>query len=294
MSPKGWIKANLLAAAAMAAFFLYPCPDAWAAGAQAGPLVLGIHPYLAPSGLVARFTPLAGYLEKKTGREVSVSISRDYQEHIARIGEGKLDLAYMGPASYVTLVSAYGPLRLLAAHEVKGKSSFRGVIIKRAGSGIMSLGDLRGKSFAFGDIRSTMSHLVPRHMLLEAGVDVGDLERFEHLNSHDNVALGVLMGDFDAGAVKEETFHKYRDRGLEPLEFSPVISEHLFVAGAGMPEALVGTLREAMLGLSSEPGARRILESVKPGTTGFVRADNRDYENLRHIMDSLKKAGAGP
>jgi phosphonate transport system substrate-binding protein len=269
-------------------------PDAWAQEPDEKPLVLGVHPYLAPSELLRRFNPFAEYLARKTGRQIKVSISKDYQEHIARIGEGKVDLAYMGPASYVSLISTYGSLQLLAVHEVKGKSSFRGIIIKQAGSDLETLGGLKGKSFAFGDPKSTMSHLVPRHMLLEAGVDVSDLRRHEFLKSHDNVALGVLMGDFDAGAVKEETFHKYKARGLEALAMSPKISEHLFVAHTYMPEDLVRAFRKAMTGISREPDAASILEGIKPGTTGLISADSSDYDNLRRIMDGLKKAGVRP
>jgi phosphonate transport system substrate-binding protein len=287
--------ALLVAFAAAAAMVFCPSTDAWAVEAGTDkPLILGVHPYLSPSELLRRFDPLAEYLAKKTGRKVQVRIARDYQEHITRAGEGEVALAYMGPASYVTLVYVDGIQPLLAVHEVKGKSSFKGVIIKRAGSDIDSLGDLRGKRFAFGDPKSTMSHLVPRHMMLEAGVDISDLSGHEHLNSHDNVALGVLIGDFDAGAVKEETFHKYEARGLRALALSPEISEHLFVANAYIPDELVSALRDALLGLSGAPGGDRILESIKPGTTGLVRADNKDYENLRIIMDGLKKAGVTP
>ena len=268
-------------------------PGAQEPGAQQT-LVLGIHPYLSPSELVGRFSPLAKHLGVKTGRKIEVSIARDYNEHIARTGEGRIDLAYMGPASYVTLVSTYGVRPILAVHEVAGKSSFRGVIVKRAGSDIKSLGDLRGKRFAFGDPESTMSSLVPRYMLLEAGVALNDLSGHEHLENHNNVALGVLVGDFDAGALKEETFYMYRGRGLEAVAFSPEISEHLFVARAGLSDELVSELREAMYGLSSEPDGGKILEAMKPGATGLVAGDDKGYDSLRRIMEGLKKEGVGP
>jgi len=268
--------------------------DGWAGNAKEKPLIFGVHPYLSPSELIERFTPLATYLGESIGVPVVVSISRDYEEHISRIDEGKVDLAYIGPSSYVTLASEYGQFPILAVHEVMGKTSFRGVIIMRSGSGITGLSDLKGRKFAFGDPESTMSHLVPRYMMLEAGVDISDLAGFEFLYSHDNVALGVLIGDFDAGAVKEEAFYKYRDRGLEPIEFSPIISEHLFVAKKDMQAGLVSSLRDAMLGLSRAPGGKSILEDLKPGTTGLVRGDNKDYDNLRRIMDTLKKAGVSP
>ena len=274
------------------------CPDeggyaAWAGKGSGEPLVLGIHPYLAPSELIERFLPLAESLGRKTGRPISIEISRDYAEHIKRIGEGQVDMAYMGPASYVEAVRKYGEFPLLAQQEIKGKPYFRGVVIKKAGSPLKGLKGLRGGKFAFGDPGSTMSHLVPRYMLLEAGLGAEDY-RFEFLHSHDNVALGVLVGDFDAGAVKEETFYKYQNRGIEALSYTPRISEHLFIARRGLSAGTVESLRKAMHALSGEPGGKQVLSSIKKDLSGLVSVKNKDYDNLRRIIEGLREVGVKP
>lgn len=97
----------------------------------AEPLKLGVHPYLPATELVERFTPLAEYLEEKTGRPVEVVISKDYAYHIDLIGNDELDIAYMGPASYVKMVEKYGRKPLLARLEVGGLPMFQGTIISR-------------------------------------------------------------------------------------------------------------------------------------------------------------------
>jgi phosphonate transport system substrate-binding protein len=97
----------------------------------AEPLKLGVHPYLPATELVERFTPLAEYLEEKTGRPVEVVISKDYAYHIGLIGKDELDIAYMGPASYVKLVEKYGQKPMLARLEVGGLPMFQGVIVSR-------------------------------------------------------------------------------------------------------------------------------------------------------------------
>lgn len=40
---------------------------------------------------------------------------------------------------------------------------------------------------------------MPRYMLLKAGIDVKDPCKHEFLSGRENVALGVLSGNFDAG-----------------------------------------------------------------------------------------------
>lgn len=252
------------------------------------PLKLGVHPYLSASELYKRFKPLADYLSEKIGRDITVEISKNYQEHIDRIGKDELDIAYMGPAPYVNLTDIYGQKPILAVLEIKGKTTFQGVIIAHESSPVEKLSDLIGGSFAFGDPKSTMSHIVPRYMLKKAGVTVDLLKTHEFLHSHDNVALGVLMKDFDAGAVKEEAYWKYRERGLKALAFSPKISEHLFVASAKLPEEQVEAIREAMLGISGVKGGADILSSIKSTVTALVEAEDKDYDNLREIFANYK------
>jgi phosphonate transport system substrate-binding protein len=95
------------------------------------------------------------------------------------------------------------------------------------------------------------------------------------------------MGDFEAGAVKEEVFREYKDRGLIDLEWTPKISEHLFVTKSSLPDETIKKLRAALLSLRDDPDANRIMSSIKQGVTGLVPVEDRNYDNLRVI---LKKA----
>ena len=265
-----------------------------AAGLAGEPLTLGIHPFLRPSELMERFTPLAGHLGSLLDRPVHIEIARDYAAHIQAIGEDRVDIAYLGPAPYVRMVKEYGPKPILAQLEDRGVDSFRGVIIARADSGLESLADLAGKRFAFGDPDSTMSHLVPRALLLQAGIGAGRLRGFEHLPNHMAVALGVLGGLFDAGAVKGDIFRRYEARGLKALAFSPPVAEHLFVARATLPKETIGALRAALLRLPREGRGPVILHALKPSLTGLRPGDDRDYDALRGLLETLAQAGAAP
>lgn len=133
-------------------------------------LTLGVHPYKSVSKLQKYYLPLAAYLSEKLNKKVSLNIAKNYGTHIDLIGRDQLDIAYMGPASYVSLVNKHGKKRLLARQVIKGKPTFKGHILARANSKMSKLSDLKGKAFAFGDPNSTMSHLVPRYMIIKHGV----------------------------------------------------------------------------------------------------------------------------
>jgi phosphonate transport system substrate-binding protein len=262
------------------------------APAQDAPFVLGVHPYLDEKEILRRFAPLANELARELGHQVQVEVGMNYEDHIRAIGQDRLDIAYLGPASYVQVTRRYGPKPILARLEANGRPSFHGYVVVRDDSPLERLADLKGARFAFGDEESTMGTLVPRFMLLEAGIDLRDLAEYRHLVGHKNVALAVLAGDADAGALKAEVFETYRVQGLRALAEGPAISEHLFVTRSDLDPALVERLRARLLGLREAGLAERVLIPIKAGITALVPAEDADYDNLRRIVERVKAQDA--
>jgi len=255
--------------------------------AAAQPLILGVHPYLLPAELAARFAPLADYLDRRLGQRVQVRVGRDYDQHIEAIGRDTIDVAYLGSASYVKMVARHGAKPLLARLEINGKPTVTAYIAVRNDSALRKLADLRGRRFAFGDANSTMGTIVAQHVLRRAGVGLESLGGYQHLGSHRNVALAVLSGDYDAGAVRKEVYDELQARGLRVLVKLPEISEHLFVTRSDLPAAQVARLRQALLGLKDVPGGAAILQSIDREVTAMVPVSDADYESLREIQRTL-------
>ena len=86
----------------------------------------------------------------------------------------------MTPSTYIEANRKYGVDVIVKALR-DGKPYQHSVIITSAEKGINSVGELKGMSFAFGDFYSTSSHIVPRAILLEAGVDLKDLSYYDYL-----------------------------------------------------------------------------------------------------------------
>jgi phosphonate transport system substrate-binding protein len=83
-------------------------------------LILAIHPYLPADKLKKKFTPIANYLSRQIGTPIKIKIGSDYDEHIQYIGLNKVDIAYMGPASYVKMTNEFGHKPILARLEIDG------------------------------------------------------------------------------------------------------------------------------------------------------------------------------
>jgi len=274
---------------ALACLFLAFCHGP-AQGGTTEPMILAVHPYLPTEEILARFKPLADYLALEMGRPVSVRVGRDYKEHSQAIGANRVDIAFMGPAPYVRMVSRFGRKPLLARFEVNGQPKLYGVIATRQDSSLQELRALAGKRFAFGDPESTMSHTVPRHLLMEAGIARGLPAHYRFLGSHMNVALGVLVGDFDAGAMKKEVFDEFAPKGLRALAVTPGMPDHLFVARSDLPPADIVRLRQALLRLGGKANGPAILEKLHQKLTALVPAADGDYDALRDMVMAVDAA----
>ncbi|BBO89034.1 hypothetical protein DSCOOX_22140 [Desulfosarcina ovata subsp. ovata] len=230
------------------------------------------------------------YLSEKLNIPVSIHIQKSYQDHIDYVGQNKADIAFLGPMSYICLKDKYGTKPLIAKLEIDNTSCFYGVIITRSDSNINSLNDLKGKSFAFGDRNSTMSYIVPKNMLLKAGITIDSFNKYDFLNSHHNVALAVLGGYYDAGGVKEEVFNEFKEKGIKILAKSPPISEHLFVARSDFPKTLIENIRQHFIGIKNSQNGAFILKSIKLCATDLVPVSDRDYDPLRELLKTdIKK-----
>ena len=184
-------------------------------------LYFGLYTSDKPTTVVRMFTPLIDALEaemsRKMGEPVSINIhlAKTYEQGLDDLVTGKVDFARFGSISYVLAKQAHPALRLLVTESHKGEKRLSGVIAVRADSPIQSVGELKGKAFAFGNENSTTGRYLSQLYLLENGIHAKDLERFEYLHRHDAVAAAVAQGRFDVRIPLNVTACSTdRDRGF--------------------------------------------------------------------------------
>jgi len=251
-------------------------------------LLFGVHPYLNATNLIERFTPLVNYLSEKMDMHIHIRIGSSYQNHLDAVVHNEVDFAYLGPALYLKLIEQKKTVIPLGRMSFSGRNNFRGAIIIRDDSTITSLNELQDKRFAFGDPNSTLGSKVPQRLLENAGVNKGDLGSFSHLKNHNDVALAVLMGKYDAGGVKEEVFREYENRGLKVLQWTPYISTHLFIANSTMKKEKIEQIQKLLLTVHQQPEGRTILNKIKKGTTRIIPAHIEEYVELRKLISPQK------
>lgn len=256
-------------------------------GKQSHSLRLGVVPLQAPSVMFRKFAPLSQYLSRELGRKVDLRVAIDMDSAVRDIGENITQLCAMGPANYIDANKKYG-VKVIAKALRKGRPFHRAAIVVKAGSSLQSVSDLKGKSIAFISPNSATGHIIPLAMLEEAGITAGDLTDQQFLREHARVAEGVLTGEFDAGAMMEETADKYRDRGLRILQLSAEIPEFNICANPSVDEATIKIIRDALVSLDiSREDDQAILKSMGKDCSGFVAASESDYDTFRTTIKGL-------
>ena len=255
--------------------------------------------------------PLVDILRKELGMEIEPFVATDYTGIVEALRVHKLDVAFLAPASYV-LAKNEADIKVILKSERKGIPFYYAAIITRADSGIKTLDDLRGKSFAFGDTLSTTGNVFPRKMLKERGIDpTRDFKQILYSGGHDATVLAVLNGKVDAGATyanspdgMDTAWMRYlKDpadvKRIRAIAFSePIPADNLVVSG-GLDPKIVKKLEEIFVELSRDDKGKKMLRDLYQ-IDGFVPATDQDYDSVRkafteagiQIKESLQKTGS--
>lgn len=252
--------------------------------------------------------PIVDILQKRLNMEIEAFVAADYTGVVEALRVNKLDIAFLTPASYV-LAKNEANVRVVLKSERKGIPSYYAAIITRADSGIKTLEDLRGKTFAFGDSLSTTGNIFPRKMFKEHGIDpVRDFKQVLYSGGHDATVLAVLNGKVDAGATyanspdgNDTAWMRYLKNSedvkkIHAIAFSEPIPADNLVINGHLDETIAKKVEEIFIELSRDPKGKKMLRDLYQ-IDGFVPASDRDYDSVRQafaiagiqLKDALQK-----
>jgi phosphonate transport system substrate-binding protein len=247
-------------------------------------------------------------LRQELAMEVEPFVATDYTGVVEALRVNKLDAAFLAPASYV-LAKNEANIRVVLKSQREGVPFYYAAIITRADSGIRTINDLRGKTFAFGDSLSTTGHVFPRKMFKDHGIDpVRDFEKILYSGGHDATVLAVLNGKVDAGATyanspdsKDTAWMRYLKvpadiMKIRAIAFSEPIPADNLVVSAGLDERVAKKIVDLFVQLSRDPRGKKMFRDLYQ-IDGFVTATDKDYDSVRaafadagiRLKDALQK-----
>ncbi len=234
----------------------------------------------------ATYRPLAEYIGKKLGRQVKLYTVDTWEGLAKSLAAGETDIALMGPWGYV-LANHVAGAQAVSTILYDGKPEYFAIMITHPKSGIKSIADLKGKTFAFGDKGSTSGYLIPNYHFQKNGIDVNKFLGKVIYTKHQAIELQVTRGELDAGA----DYNRNRDamiadgqiKAADSVVFwtsDPLPNDAVAVSATlAKDAAFVGKLRDALASVGDE--LKRMPNLLPPRYTGFVSKDNAYYRPIR-------------
>jgi len=269
-----------------ASIFVAGASSTLAADANPDTLKVALLPDENASELIKRNQPLKDYLESTLDKKVQLIVTTDYSSMIEAMRFGRIDLAYFGPLSYV-LAKSKSEIEPFAAMLVDGKPTYRSVLIANVDSGVESYADLKDKKMVYGDRASTSSHLIPKTVLVEAGLKADEDYQQHFVGSHDAVAVNVANGNADAGGLSEVIFKHVLETGLidpakvKVLGYSGEYPQYPWAMRSNVDADLKASIKNAFVNLDDPT----VLESFK--AEGFAPIEDADYDIIRDMGSLL-------
>ncbi|MEB3222790.1 MAG: phosphate/phosphite/phosphonate ABC transporter substrate-binding protein [Candidatus Sericytochromatia bacterium] len=271
---------------------LLALPSGGAAATPTG-LKVGFAPFENQKEVLRKATPIVRYLSKRLGRPITPFVAGDYPGVVEAMKGGKLDVAFLSPAALVLAEKVAG-VRVVLKSAYRGRTHYYSAIITHADSGLTSLKDLKGRSFAFVDPGSTTGGVYPKLMLLNAGLNPAtDFSAVINAGGHDASILAVANRKVDAAATFANDDrgddvpwkHILADRAsqIRVLGYSKPIPNGAVAVGKHLPEATTVALRQAFLDLSATDEGRSILKQMYL-IERFVPASSADYDPVREAF----------
>lgn len=283
MKPKQAFQA-LLAALLVGVSFA----PAWAATppkAQAAEVTMGSVAMDIPVEMIKRMSVLTNHLALSTNLNVRFRPSPNLGSAVDDLGTGHTQIAYLTPVAYIEARRKYGVIPLVAP-TTDGRPNFSLVIGVKAGSGISSPAELKGKRFAFGDEKA----LLQRAAVESMGLKSSDFSTFAYLKHYDNIAKAVLAGDFDGGILKDSVAGEFKSKGIVVIGSTAPLPSYIFAVHPGMPVTVRNQLRDALLALNkSTPDRAATLEAFDKAYDGFVVVDDPAYDTVRKLILPFQK-----
>ncbi len=253
-------------------------------------LYFGVIPIESEARTQERYDRFVRYLEKQLNSKIELVIPADYAGVIEGLKQKKLHFALLGPKSYVEASKQANTMTAVRVIGEDGQDGYKGMIITKKGSGLKTIADLKGKTWAFTDPNSTSGNLIPS-VYFAAEAQIVPEEFFSKVvfsGSHQNSILMVKNGEIDAAAtnnvdIERDSGRQWHEGNFNVLWESQLIPHDMLAYRQDVPEALKQALVQAAVNYDDEQGLKDMAISK------FIPSKDEDYVFVRQLSEFKQK-----
>ncbi len=245
---------------------------------------IGVISRFTPEKIYEGYQPIMDYLTGKSEYLFELKLSSSYEQTLNQLNQGKVTAAFLG--SYIFIKEMNDNLRaVLKPLNENGKPFFRSALIVKENSEIYTVKDLSGKRIALPSPMAFSGNWLQKIELKKFGIPDSSIKEIKHFNYHNSVVRQILMGNFDAGVVKDRVAKEFEGKGIRIVSYSEPIPGSPIVVSSESDAEKVETLVNILLAAKKE----KTIKNWDPEFSfGFVKAKNEDYLELKKLIAGKK------
>jgi len=222
----------------------------------------------------------------------------NYERQVEALVAGHVDVAWNSPLAWVRAARMDPAMRAVAMRD--SDCDLTSVVVVRADSDIVDVGDLSGRTVAVGAVDSPQATLIPLSHLRSLGVsdlsvqlhDIGVGKHGDHVGGERDAARALMAGTADAACMIDGNHLLFGVEGTLPAGGTRIVAQtppydHCnFTVTPAAPAAEVDRFVELLLGMSyDDPEVRPLLDLE--GLKAWREGRNSGYAQLERAVEEV-------
>lgn len=247
--------------------------------------IVGIHPLHNPQRLMDLYGPVLDHINAAIPEaHFKLEASRSYEDFNQKLYSGHFDFAMPNP--YQTILSLKHGYRVFG--KMADDENFRGIILVRRDSGIVTVSDLKDKKVSYPAPSALAGTMLPQHYLQTHGIDINrDIENL-YVGSQESSIMNVLRGHVAAGATWPSPWEQFKAeqpelaRQLEVKWQTTPLVNNGWVVRLDIPDEVVDQFSTALFGMNNTAQGRQLLARLP--ISRFEPASDSTFAPVRDFI----------
>lgn len=235
------------------------------------------------------FKPFTTSLAQCTAKKVVFYQVQSNAAEIEAMRSGRLHVGGFSTGPTAFAVNLAGAVPFAVKGTEKEYQGYHLIVVVKKDSPFQKLTDLKGKKLAHTAPSSNSGHMAPLALFPKEGLTPDKDYKIIFSGKHDQSVMGVLSGDYDAGAVASDVYKRMIDRGqIKESDFRIIYSSAKFPTSSfAIAHDLEPALSKKILDCFYSYRFPAEMKKAFDGADRFVKIDYKtDWAVVREVSEA--------